>query len=82
MLLNNGGATMRIMDMAEPIIIDKSKGDSRDLIMPHQKKAVEAMSEYFNLDKDVSNRNGFVVMPTGSGKTYTIVHPMFFVANG
>lgn len=45
---------MRIMDMAEPIIIDKSKGDSRDLIMPHQKKAVEAMSEYFNLDKDVS----------------------------
>ena len=65
---------MNIFDMAEPIIIDKSKRDSRDLIMPHQKNAVEAMSEYFNLDKDLPNRNGLVVMPTGSGKTYTAVN--------
>lgn len=28
---------MRISDMAEPIIIEESKSDSRDLIMPHQK---------------------------------------------
>ncbi len=29
---------MRISDMAEPIIIEESKSDSRDLIMPHPKK--------------------------------------------
>lgn len=65
---------MNIFNMSEPIIIDKSKRDSRDLIMPHQKNAVEAMSEYFNLDKDLPNRNGLVVMPTGSGKTYTAIN--------
>ena len=65
---------MRISDMAEPIIIEESKCDSRDLIMPHQKNAVEAMSKYFDLDKDIKDRNGLVVMPTGSGKTYTAVN--------
>ena len=65
---------MRISDMAEPIIIEESKSDSRDLIMPHQKNAVEAMSKYFDLDKDIKDRNGLVVMPTGSGKTYTAVN--------
>lgn len=65
---------MRILDMAEPILIEESRKDSRDLIMPHQKDAVEAMSGYFNLDKDIPNRNGLVVMPTGSGKTYTAVN--------
>ena len=65
---------MRILDMAEPIIIEESKCDSRDLIMPHQKNAVEAMSKYFDLDKDIKDRNGLVVMPTGSGKTYTAVN--------
>ena len=65
---------MRLSDMAEPIVIDKSTRDSRDLIMPHQKSAVEAMSSYFDLDKEVQDRNGLVVMPTGSGKTYTAVN--------
>lgn len=65
---------MRISDMAEPIVIDKSTKDSRDLIMPHQKNAVDAMSKYFDLDNDIQNRNGLVVMPTGSGKTYTAVN--------
>ena len=65
---------MGILDMSEPIIIDKSIQDSRDLIMPHQKNAVDAMSRYFELDKDRENRNGLVVMPTGSGKTYTAVN--------
>lgn len=40
---------MGILDMSEPIIIDKSIQDSRDLIMPHQKNAVDAMSRYFEL---------------------------------
>ena len=65
---------MNKYNMTEPILVDKSTRDSRDLIMPHQKDAVEAMSEYFNLDKDLENRNGLVVMPTGSGKTYTAVN--------
>lgn len=60
--------------MAEPIIIEKSTRDSRDLIMPHQKSAVEAMSNYFELDQEIEDRNGLVVMPTGSGKTYTAVN--------
>lgn len=65
---------MRLADMAEPIDIEKSTRDSRDLIMPHQKSAVEVMSKYFDLDKDIQERNGLVVMPTGSGKTYTAVN--------
>lgn len=65
---------MKISEMADPIIIDKSMPDSRDLIMPHQKDAVDAMSNYFDLNHDIENRNGLVVMPTGSGKTYTAVN--------
>lgn len=62
---------MTLLEMTEPINIDKS---TRDLIMPHQQNAVDALSEYFLLDKDMSDRNGLVVMPTGSGKTYTAVN--------
>ena len=58
---------MTLLEMTEPINIDKSTKDSRDLIMPHQQNAVDAMSEYFLLDKDVPDRNGLVVMPTGDG---------------
>ena len=65
---------MRVPDMAEPIIIERCLSDSRDLIMPHQKEAVEAMSNYFELDKDLQDRNGLLVMPTGSDKTYTAVN--------
>ena len=65
---------MTLLEMTEPINIDKSTKDSRDLIMPHQQNAVDALSEYFLLDKDMSDRNGLVVMPTGSGKTYTAVN--------
>lgn len=60
--------------MNEPIVIDKSLADSRDLIMPHQQDAVDALTKYFELDKDISDRNGILVMPTGSGKTYTSVN--------
>lgn len=57
----------------DPINIDDSIADSKELIMPHQSNAVEAMNNYFCLDKDIENRNGLVIMPTGSGKTYTTV---------
>lgn len=41
--------------------------------MPHQSEAVEAMTNYFELNVDKADRSGIVVMPTGSGKTYTAV---------
>lgn len=59
--------------LGEPILIEKSIKDSRSLIMPHQQEAVDCMTQYYELDKDIPNRNGLIVMPTGSGKTYTAV---------
>lgn len=56
-----------------PININESTPDSRSLIMPHQSEAVKAMTKYFKLKKDIPDRSGIVVMPTGSGKTYTAV---------
>ena len=64
---------MKRNDMFDPIIIDKSKPDSRTLIMPHQQEAVEAMTRYYSLEQELPGRSGMVVMPTGSGKTYTAV---------
>lgn len=61
------------MEYYDYINIDKSMPDSRSLIMPHQSEAVNTMTEYFQTEKDISNRNGMLVMPTGSGKTYTAV---------
>ena len=57
----------------QPIIINESTPDSRSLIMPHQSEAVKAMTKYFKLKKDIPDSAGIVVMPTGSGKTYTAV---------
>ncbi|MGI6635282.1 MAG: DEAD/DEAH box helicase family protein [Christensenellales bacterium] len=59
--------------MYDPIDIEASTADSRSLIMPHQQEAVDAMQRYFMLDKEEENRHGMLVMPTGSGKTYTAV---------
>lgn len=56
------------------IDINNSTPDNRNLIMPHQQSAVDAMTNYFKLDEDIQNRNGVVVMPTGSGKTFTAVN--------
>lgn len=64
---------MPTAEMYDPIIIDKSNPDSRSLIMPHQQEAVDAMTEYYSLEQDLPGRSGVVVMPTGSGKTYTAV---------
>ena len=68
----------------DPIIIEASKPDSRSLILPHQQAAVDAMTEYFQPQVDKADRNGLVVMPTGSGKTFTAVNWLLSqgVANG
>lgn len=75
---------MNIKNISDPIDIGKSEADSRSLIMPHQQEAVEAMTKYFTLGEDKADRNGIVVMPTGSGKTYTAVTWLLSqgVANG
>ena len=59
--------------ITDPIIISKSTKDSKSLIMPHQQEAVDALTKYYKTDEDIEGRNGVVVMPTGSGKTYTAV---------
>ena len=62
------------VDWYQPIIIDKSRASSKDLIMPHQDDAVRALNAYFKLDNPASEQSGLVVMPTGSGKTFTAVN--------
>lgn len=61
------------LTLFDPIIIEKSIADSRSLIMPHQQEAVDSMKGYFDLGKNIPDRKGVVVMPTGSGKTYTAI---------
>ena len=59
------------------LIIDvtESTQDNRSLMMPHQKDAVDALNRRFDLsDAAKKPQNGLLVMPTGSGKTYTAVH--------
>jgi len=64
---------MKKFNLYDSIDINASMPDSRSLIMPHQSEAVDAMTNYFELEKDIPDRKGIVVMPTGSGKTYTAV---------
>ena len=68
----------------DPINIKESIGDSREL-MSHQIEAIDSLNNYFNLSgkKNVA-QNGLLVMPTGSGKTFTAVNWLLNsgVANG
>ena len=64
---------MTYKEMSEPIDVEASKADSRSLIMPHQQEAVDALTKYYEVEKDIPDRAGLLVMPTGSGKTYTAV---------
>lgn len=62
-----------LWDLIQPINIKESVKDSKQLIMPHQSEAVQCLKDYYELDKDIPDRAGMLVMPTGSGKTYTAV---------
>ena len=43
--------------------------------MSHQIEAIESLNKYFNLSgKKNVQQNGLLVMPTGSGKTFTAVN--------
>ena len=53
------------------INVNDSESDSRSLIMPHQSEAVKAMTEYFKLKENTSDRSGIVVMPhVKNGRLY------------
>lgn len=58
----------------DPINIKESSVDSREL-MSHQIEAIDSLNKYFNLSgKKNIPQNGLLVMPTGSGKTFTTVN--------
>lgn len=58
----------------DPINIKESFADSREL-MSHQIEAIDSLNKYFNLSgKKKVQQNGLLVMPTGSGKTFTAVN--------
>lgn len=68
----------------DPINIKESSADSREL-MNHQIEAIDSLNKYFNLSgKKNVQQNGLLVMPTGSGKTFTAVNWLLNsgVANG
>ncbi|MHC1732013.1 MAG: DEAD/DEAH box helicase family protein [Bacteroidales bacterium] len=70
--------------MTDPIDIISSQKDSREL-MEHQKRAIDALDIYFKLsEENLGPQNGLLVMPTGSGKTFTAVNWLLDrgVANG
>ncbi len=48
--------------------------DYNNTLYDYQREAIERLNEYFNLDCEIPGRNGLLVMPTGSGKTFTVVN--------
>lgn len=48
--------------------------DYNNTLYDYQREAIERLNEYFNLDCKIPDRNGLLVMPTGSGKTFTVVN--------
>ena len=56
------------------ILTTKSKADGRKLMMPHQQEAVDALNKYFDLSgRTRQEQSGLLIMPTGSGKTFTTI---------
>ena len=51
----------------------QSESSSKTLRMPHQQEAVDRLNQYFNMDNQEGAQSGLLVMPTGSGKTFTTV---------
>lgn len=46
---------------------------SKTLRMPHQQDAVDSLNKHFNINNPEKGQNGLLVMPTGSGKTFTTI---------
>lgn len=57
-------------------IIDTTRSitDGRKLMMPHQQNAVDALNKYYDLSGNCETaQSGLLIMPTGSGKTFTTI---------
>ena len=57
------------MRAPEEFYIDELTVGTREPVLPHQQDAIDAMHDYFKTGRTLQNRNGLLVMPTGSGKT-------------
>lgn len=55
------------------INVPQSQSSSKTLRMPHQQEAVDSLNRYFNINNPDNPQSGLLVMPTGSGKTFTTV---------
>lgn len=62
----------------------QSESSSKTLKMPHQQEAVDSLNRYFDINNPENPQSGLLVMPTGSGKTFTSVSWLLNtgVANG
>lgn len=56
------------------VSIMESRGCENASLYDFQREAIESLNNYFSLDDNYPNRSGLLVMPTGSGKTYTAVN--------
>ncbi len=61
------------MNYGTTVDLTKIELDNRKLY-PYQEAATENLNEYFDLENPTSPQNGLLVMPTGSGKTFTAVN--------
>jgi superfamily II DNA or RNA helicase len=66
----------------EPIwVVDTNKStlDTSRSLFPHQQEAVKALTEYFSIPNNgvAEHNRGLLIMPTGSGKTFTAVQWLF-----
>lgn len=59
--------------LSEPIDLVNSTADNRELCT-HQEEAIKALDQYYCLDEPNKPQKGLLVMPTGSGKTFTAVN--------
>lgn len=61
------------MSYGTTVDLTKIELDNRKLYS-YQEKATENLNEYFDLENSTKPQNGLLVMPTGSGKTFTAVN--------
>lgn len=65
---------MDIPRRSDPIDLLRSQIDNKKL-HKHQREAIDEMNKYFDLSlNENGEQNGLLVMPTGSGKTFTAVN--------